>query len=384
MVNYEEFKENFKEDVTRKLAKKGIENVEITIQPNEKLNQSYDALTVRPDGSTLGVSLNFTKIAEEYENRGNYDSLVDAVAKRIENGLENAPFVDSKALTDYEQMKDKLTIELVGAEKNASLLEKIPHKDMENMAIVYRFVMGSDDSGVQTILVTNNMLEAMNITPEQLHNDAMANAPEVRPAEIKIMRDTLAEMLGPDADMMLQFIPADGPESQIYVATVEDKVHGVGVIAYPNFLEDVADKLDGDFYVLPSSIHEVIIVPDRGEMDASVLMDMVKQVNSTEVLPEDVLSYSVYHFDSQDNVFELAEKFDARSAEREAAKEDKLAENGAVLKGLKEKKAAIKPEPKKEDIVKNTFYGINYQKALQMGKRNLRLRACYMHLQMRN
>ncbi|WP_405373206.1 DUF5688 family protein [Pseudobutyrivibrio sp.] len=354
MVNYEEFKENFKEDVTRELAKKGIEDVEINIQPNEKLNQSYDALTVRPDGSTLGVSLNFTKIAEEYENRGNYDSLVDAVAKRIENGLDNAPSVDSKALTDYEQMKDRLTIELVGSEKNASLLEKIPHKDMEDMAIVYRFVMGSDDSGVQTILVTNNMLEAMNITPEQLHNDAMANAPEVRPAEIKTMRDTLAEMLGPDADMMLQFIPADGPESQIYVATVEDKVHGAGVIAYPNFLEDVADKLDGDFYVLPSSIHEVIIVPDRGEMDASVLMDMVKQVNSTEVLPEDVLSDSVYHFDSQEKVFELAEKFEARAAEREAVKEDKLAEKGSVLKGLKEKKAAIKPEPKKEDIVKNT------------------------------
>lgn len=81
------------------------------------------------------------------------------------------------------------------------------------------------------------MLEAMNITPEQLHNDAMANAPEVRPAGIKTMRDTLAEMLGPDADMMLQFIPADCPESQIYIATVEDKVYGAGVIAYPNFLE---------------------------------------------------------------------------------------------------------------------------------------------------
>ena len=68
MVNYEESKENFKEEVTRELAKKGIEDVEITIQPNEKLNQSYAALTVRPDGSTLGLSLNFTKIAQEYEN----------------------------------------------------------------------------------------------------------------------------------------------------------------------------------------------------------------------------------------------------------------------------------------------------------------------------
>lgn len=89
-------------------------------------------------------------------------------------------------------------------------------------------------------------------------------------------------------------------------------------------------------------------------MDATVLMDMVKQVNSTEVLPEDVLSDSVYHFDSQEKVFELAEKFAARAAERESVKEDKFAEKGSVLKCLKEKKAAIKPEPKKEDIVKNT------------------------------
>ena len=344
MVNYDEFKENFKEDIKATLAGRGIEDVDISINPSEKLNQSYDALTVRPEGTTLGVSLNFSRIAEAYENGANYDNLVDGVAERVEAGLDNAPEVDINNLVDYSNMKDKLTVELVGAEKNAALLEKIPHQDMEDMALVYRFVMGHDDLGVSTILVTNKMLDAMGVTPEQLHADALANAPEIRPVEFKTMRDTLAEMLGPDAEMMLAFMPEDGPESQIYVATVEDKVHGAGVIAYPNFLEDTAEKLGGDFYILPSSIHEVIIVPDRGDMDAAVLMDMVKQVNATEVPAEDVLSDSVYHFDSKEKVFELAEKFEAK----ELAK----AEKGSVLKGLQEKKAAIKPEPKKDDIVK--------------------------------
>lgn len=148
------------------------------------------------------------------------------------------------------------------------------------MAIVYRFVMGSDDSGVQTILVTNNVLEAMNITPEQLQNDAMANAPEVRPAEIKTMRDTLAEMLGPDADMMLQFIPADGPESQIYIATVEYKVHGAGVIAYPNFLEEVADKLEEALY-LENKATISSYENNRRMPSADILSEMARVLGTT-------------------------------------------------------------------------------------------------------
>ena len=104
-------------------------------------------------------------------------------------------------LNDYEQMKDKLVMEVVSAERNADLLAKVPHQEMEDMAVVYRFVMQSDDEGRATILVTNQLLERYGITPEELHADAMENAPELKPAVIKGMSEVMIEMMGPDAAM---------------------------------------------------------------------------------------------------------------------------------------------------------------------------------------
>ena len=73
--------------------------------------------------------------------------------------LEDMPVVDVAQLTDYEQMKGKLAIEVVSLEANSDMLSKIPHQEMEDMAVVYRFVLGSDAEGRSSILVTNNLIE---------------------------------------------------------------------------------------------------------------------------------------------------------------------------------------------------------------------------------
>ena len=112
--------------------------------------------------------------------------------------LEDMPVVDVAQLTDYEQMKGKLAIEVVSLEANSDMLSKIPHQEMEDMAVVYRFVLGSDAEGRSSILVTNNLIENMGVTPEQFHADAIANAPEIRPAEIKGMSQVMMEMMGPE------------------------------------------------------------------------------------------------------------------------------------------------------------------------------------------
>lgn len=92
-----------------------------------------------------------------------------------------------KGTKGYSQMKEKLAMEVVSAEANKEMLETVPHQNMEDMAVVYRFVLNSDDEGRASILVTNQLLESMGVTPEQLHADAMENAPQIKPVEIKGM-----------------------------------------------------------------------------------------------------------------------------------------------------------------------------------------------------
>ena len=136
----------------------------------------------------------------------------------------------------------------------------------------------------------------------------------------------------------------------MYVATVPDKNSGAGVIAYQDFMDQAAERVGGDFFVLPSSINEILLVPDNGDMTADALRDMVKDVNAKEVSPEERLSDNVYHYDSKDHVFELAEKFEARQQEKEAAVEKE--EKGSVLKDLKDKQKEAAKAPAKETVEK--------------------------------
>ena len=310
-MEYEKFKEQFVEDLKERLEAGG-EKFSVDLNAVQKMNQNYEAVTVKPEDAIIGVNLNMNEIYERYDRGMSYDTLVREVAEKADRALHDRPDFNLEALQDYDQMKEKLSMEVVSAERNADLLEKVPHKDMEDMAVVYRFVLDSDSDGRGSILVTNQLMDNYGITAEQLHADALQYAPVMRPAVIQTMAETLLEMMGPEAKDMIPVLPDD----PLFVATVPDKIQGAGVLAYQDFMEQAAERVGGDFFILPSSIHEILLVRDDGTFDINHLEDMVKQVNETEVAPEDLLTDSVYHYDSKEKVFELAEKYEERTASR--------------------------------------------------------------------
>lgn len=341
-MDYERFKEGFQDALKAELAVRGAD-VELTARRVDKMNDSYDAITVRPVNSSIGVNISVEKAFAAYENGTPIPEIAEHFADAVEKGFRESPQVDLESLSDYEQMKSKLSMEVVSAEKNAELLESVPHERMEDMAVVYRFVLDQTDSGNGTILVTNQLLDQYGISKEQLRADAMENTPEIRPSEIRGISEVMNE-LAPG------MIPEVAPEDeQMFVATVPDKIHGAGVIAYPNFMEDAAERMGGDFFVLPSSIHEVLLVEDNGQMTAKELENMVEEVNATQVEPADQLTNHVYHYDSQNHIFELADKYEERQREAEHEAVDK----DSVLGDLKEKKQEIaKKDPAKDAATK--------------------------------
>ncbi|SDW49660.1 hypothetical protein SAMN05216391_10950 [Lachnospiraceae bacterium KHCPX20] len=285
------FIETFTEGLKAKLAARGV-NAEFTTRRVEKLNDSYDAITVTPVGSAIGVNISVDQALDVYNNGASISSVAERFADAIEKALAEKPQVDLEALSDYEQLKSKLFVEVVSAEKNAELLKSAPHDEIEDMAIVYRILVDHADSGNSTILITNQMMEQYGISKEQLRADALENAPKIRPVEVKGMSEVMRE-LAPG------MVPEVAPEDeQMFVASVPDKIHGAGIMAYPGFFESSAEKLGGDFFILPSSIHEVLLVPDDGRKTAEDLLSMVKEVNATQVKPEDLLTDSVYHYGS--------------------------------------------------------------------------------------
>ena len=200
-MNYEDFKEKFFEDVKNELSDQGVD-AKVSTHEVKKLNETYDAITVTPEGSNIGVNIGINKFYEAVENGRSYEDAVDKAVEVITHGIDQTPDVDVASLSDYSQMKDKLAIEVVSAEANAEMLQTVPHRDIEDMAVVYRFVMDTDDTGRASILVTNQMLDNMGVTPEQLHADALENAPQIKPAEIKGMSEMMRELMGEEQAMM--------------------------------------------------------------------------------------------------------------------------------------------------------------------------------------
>lgn len=314
-MDYREFVDQVAKDI-RDVLGEDFDGAKITARQIDKLQgESYYGIQVQPVDSNIGVTVNLKDAYERYQEGASYGEAIQEVSQSVEEGMENVPNVEVSELMDYDSMKENLMIQVVPTEGNEELLAGIPHQEQEDMSIVYRMVLDTNEDGMASALVTNNMLLQYDITAEQLHADAMENAPERFPARIRSMQEVMAEMFGIEPEMM-----PDQDEVSMFIATCNSGVNGAGCIFYPEFMDQAAEKLNGDFFILPSSIHETILLPDLGDMNYHDLEAMVQQVNESEVEPKDRLSYSVYHYDSQEKIFEKAECFDQRMQEKKAEK----------------------------------------------------------------
>lgn len=309
-MDYKVFKETFAKDLKERLYKRGIEDISMSFYSVQMPNRSYEALTVCQGDSDIGLNLNIEKIFAEYKRIGNYGRVIEESTLAIVRGMENAPSVDAAEVANYDVMKKKLSIEVISAETNAELLKKIPHENMEDIAVVYRFIIDSNETGRVTTLVTNGWMDYMGVSYERLKADALENAPKIRPVVIQGMNEIMRKKLGEGVFEM--FGISERKNEIMYEATVPDKICGAGVLAYQGFMDQAAEKLGGDFYILPSSIHEILLVPDDGEKVADTLRDMVQETNAKDLSPENKLTDNVYHYDAKEHIFELAEKFEAR------------------------------------------------------------------------
>ena len=308
-MNYDEFLE-FAKNETRA----AIPDAVVKSQQVDKLQgESYTGLSVRPEGSNAAVTMNLNNAFERYQEQpGSLTSLMDKVISDVRAALSQIPQVDTTQLGDYSKVKDQLIMQVIPVEPNAEMLENLPHKTVEDIAVVYRIDVSDSRHHDASILITNQMMDQFGITSEQLHQDAVLSQTEHRAPTLKNMSEMMAEMSGGFMEM---------EESPMWVATVEGGVNGAAVVQIPAFMDEAAEKLGGDFFVLPSSVHECLFIRDDGAFDREQLESMVQNVNATEVSPADFLSDSVYHYDADERIFEKAVTFEARVAEQAIAYE---------------------------------------------------------------
>ncbi len=228
---------------------------------------------------------------------------------------DTAPILNT--LLEFDNAKDRLFIKLINEDKNRRLLKDIPHRIVQDLAIVYLVYMDVSTEFSSTVTVTNTLLKTWDIDEKTLYTQAVLNTPRLNCTEMCPMQEFIKEHIPaeqtPDTFAMdvteynfdnftMKIDSGDG--MPLYIVTNKSKIFGAASLLLPHVMEKIGEFL-GSFYVLPSSIHEVLIIPASSAMETSELIGMVRQINETELLPEEVLSDNIYLYDKDEKTFSV-------------------------------------------------------------------------------
>ena len=319
-MNFEEFTETVMDRLRDHLPDQ-YSGAELRIGEFEKLNKSYTALQVVGGDQMAVPNIDLDTYFKSYQS-GTMG--MDDVIRRMTEQLQDDPQFETEWLKDYGQVKDRLYVRVTDAKENESLLSKVPHREVDGLAVTYHIAFETPDGKSASVPVNTSLMKMYGISEDQLHADALASSQKLYPATFISLADMMGNMMGVDADTVMPTMD----EPQLMVLTNERTFQGAGALFYPGQMEAIAAQMGSDYFVLPSSIHEVLLLPDDGTIDADVLNFMIQDINMSTVAPEERLANEAYHYDTKDHVLEKASTFAIRMERKEFEKE-KAAEKAA-------------------------------------------------------
>lgn len=306
-MDYTEFKDYIMKHILENLPEKYADsNIQIdqVVKNNDYL---LDGLQISENGSNMTPVICLDDYFRDYENGRSMKSILQSIAE-IRMDYHIPKDFDVSIVTDWEKVKDKVVCKLVNAEKNKNFLKNKPFTQIEDLAVIYLIILEEREASSFTVTIHNNLLDGYGIDKETLHQTALSNMEYLMPAVFSTLQDVVKELLIPD--IMKQFeveeelvrgffegmVPGSGVP--MYCLTNEARINGAAYILNTKVQEKIAEQLGGDFYIIPSSINEVLIVPKTENIDFRELEKMVQEVNVMHVSVEERLSDYMYEYDN--------------------------------------------------------------------------------------
>ena len=314
MMNYEDFKEYVKNNILEELPDVYRE-FEVTIRKTMKNNGlELDGLLIHGHDNIAPV-IYLNGYYEQYNDGASLENVMSEISNTYRANAEHRSIPDDILTTfdDFNNAKDLIFSKIVNTENNKELLSDRPHTEFEDLSVTYHVLISKDATGMASSPITNDMAEKFGVTAKELDMAANENMARNNPMVITSMYDMMKDMMIPDMmapgmsreeaeEMFNDMVPSDGMD--MYVLTNESKINGAVWMTNVEALDVAAERIGGDFFLLPSSVHECILVPKNG-FDEKELQNMVMTVNQSQVSPEDRLSDNVYSYDSKEHKLSL-------------------------------------------------------------------------------
>lgn len=275
------------------------DNIAVCIHTAEKNNG-----TIRK-GITLtekNINISPTIYLEEYYRQFQRGSSLEYITSDILRLYQEVRFQKSwgeEKISVYSEIKDKLIYRLVNRETNKEMLKSVPYIAYLDLAIVFCVLLEVTRYGTATMPVRNGHLDMWGITRKEVYEQAKENTVRLLPDEFSAMSAVIEEISRIPFNKReiegMKFV-----EDDMYVLSNQLRSNGAAAILYEGRLEAIGMYLKSNYYVLPSSIHEVIIVPERAAPGKEELSAMVAEINQTQVEAEEVLSNRAYYYDRKE------------------------------------------------------------------------------------
>lgn len=294
-MDYKEFLEEIEEAVRRKAGTQ----VKVVVSRALKTNRNYiDQISLLADGMNISPAIPLDVYYEQYRCGKSIDFLAESIWSLYEKSDQKGS-ADVSFYSDFEKVKLQIACKLINYNKNEELLRHVPHRRFHDLAIVYYCRTEHTVLGKGSILIQNDHLKQWDTDADHIHEAAFFNTMRILPYRIYDIADILEESFGrPRRE-------EDTRHAQMYVLTNSEKYWGAVSIIYGGVLEKIAEKIGKDYFVLPSSIHECMIVPEADGLKKEELHQMVREINRSCVAQEDILGDSIYHYSMEKKELEL-------------------------------------------------------------------------------
>lgn len=259
-------------------------------------NVMLHGMTILRKGQNVSPTIYLDSFYELLEEGMDVEHIVKRILEVYVRGLPKGN-VDMEFFRDFHRVRDRIVYRLVNRDKNRELLREVPHMDFLDLAVCFCYSYEHPELGEGMILIHNTHMEMWETGHRELQQLAERNTPRLMPAQFSSMDHALRGVLEEEALEQLRQLQRE-TNKYLYVLSNDKRCHGASAILYPGALAEAARQLGGSFYILPSSIHEVILLKDDGQSDGRQLHEMIADINRNQLREEEVLSDYAYRYDA--------------------------------------------------------------------------------------
>jgi len=286
-MNYEDFKQYVVNHIKGFLPQDyNVHEISITEQRKNN-NVIWDALSIKGDRNIVPL-IYFEPYYQAYAEGVKMDAILQKIADVYMESMKQVGEFSADRF-QYEKIKNGIFVVVQNAEMNQELLEKVPHEIKDDLALLYRVNVELSNGEKGSVLIHNTHLESWEIDEKALKEVAWNNMHNYYPPELSDMSNVL-NSVGYDK------IPEGVELIEMYALSNKEKQYGAAYMFDTEVMSKIAERIGGDIVVIPSSIHESILLKKQKDTDFDILRELVKEVNRTKLHPTEILSDEVYQY----------------------------------------------------------------------------------------